>query len=114
MIEMFQLICHSRNIALQQGCYFNLHLWIFRRLFSAKLPAKCRDVQQAGSRWKENPLTRAAEEEDYRVCPTYLFFIIMNNLQFKEKIHLSYFTPSSEILYVREVKFRLSRVLRNL
>lgn len=78
MVEMFQLICHSRIIALQRGCYFNLHLRIFRWMFrpnSSKV-----ERRQASKRWTESCRGRGLQSAPY--LP---FLISLNNLQFKEK-----------------------------
>lgn len=108
MVEMFQLICHSRIIALQRGCYFNLHLRIFRWMFqpnSSKV-----ERRQASKRWMES--CRGGGLQSVPYLP---FLISLNNLQFKEKNPLILFHTIKLCFFcIKEVKSRLSHVLRSL
>lgn len=72
-------------------------------------PAKWRDVKQASGGWK------AAEEEDYRVRPTYLSLSVWITCNLKKKNPLILFHTIKLCFFcIKEVKSRLSHVLRSL
>lgn len=114
---MFPLICHGRIIAFTTRLLFQFAFVDFvDGCFGQTQQSAASSSKQAGGsgEWKVNHLTRAAEEEDYDVHPTYLSlsFCITCNLK-KKKSSFKLFIYFFSIKEVKSIFFFSCSFLEN-